>query len=74
MKETDSMTSVRWIAMIVAALALVCRLTLKQFAFGFATRESPGWHRDIFSVTPGVVLFWLLLAVSAILIEGSSKA
>ncbi len=27
----------------------------------------------IFSVTPGVVLFWLLLAVSAILIEGSVK-
>lgn len=68
------MTSLRWIAVIVAALALVCRLTLKQFAFGFAARESPGWHRDTFSVTPGAVLFWLLLAVSAILIEGSSKA
>jgi hypothetical protein len=74
MKETDSMTNFRWIAIIVAALALVCRLTLKQFAFGFATTVSPGWHRDIFSVTPGVVLFWLLLAVSSILIEGSIKA
>ena len=68
------MTSVRWIAVIVAVIALVCRLTLKQFAFGFATSQSPGWHRDIFSVTPGVALFWLLLAVSAILIEGSIKA
>lgn len=65
------MTTVRWIALIVAALALVCRLGLKQFAFGFATAATPLWHRDIFSVTPGVVLFWLLLAVSAILIEGS---
>ena len=68
------MTTVRWIAVIAAALAMVCRLTLKQFAFGSATTDSPGWHRDIFSVTPGVVLFWLLLAVSAILIEGSIKA
>jgi len=67
------MTTLRWIAVIVAALALLCRHTLKQFAFGFSTAVTPSWHRDIFSVTPGVVLFWLLLAVSAILIEGSIK-
>ncbi len=67
------MTTLRWIAMIVAVLALVCRLALKQFAFGFATPMATSWHRAFFSITPGVVLFWLLLAVSAILIEGSAK-
>lgn len=67
------MSPVRWIAVIVAALALVCRLTLKQFAFGFSRAVTPSWHRSIFTVTPGIVLFWLLLAVSAILIEGSIK-
>ena len=68
------MTTVRWIAVIVVALALVCRLTLKQFAFGFSTAVTPSWHRSVFTVTPGIVLFWLLLAVSAILIEGSIKS
>jgi hypothetical protein len=67
------MTTLRWIAVIVAALALMSRLTLKQFAFGFSTAVTPLWHRATFSVTPGIALFWLLLAVSAILIEGSVK-
>ncbi|MGA8669689.1 MAG: hypothetical protein WB679_07425 [Terracidiphilus sp.] len=39
----------------------------------FPTAVTPSWHRVIFSVTPGVVLFWVRLAVSAILIEGSVK-
>ncbi len=30
------MTTLRWIAVIIAALALVSRLKLKQFAFGFS--------------------------------------
>jgi hypothetical protein len=62
------MTTLRWIAVIVAA-----RLMLKQFAFGFSTAVTPSWHRATISVTPGIVLFWLLLAFSAILIEGSVK-
>jgi hypothetical protein len=36
------MTTVRSIAVIAAALALVCRLTLNQFAFGFRPRRLPG--------------------------------
>ena len=39
------MTTVRSIAVIAAALALVCRLTLNQFAFGFSTTATPGWHQ-----------------------------
>jgi hypothetical protein len=41
---------------------------IRRLPFKGSTR-----HRATFSVTPGIVVFWLLLAVSAILIEGSVK-
>lgn len=61
------MTTLKWLAAIAFVMALVCRFTLRQIAFGWATRVTPGYHRDVFSATLGVILFWVLIVLSATL-------
>ena len=56
-----------WRAAIAFVMALVCRFTLGQIAFGWATAVTPGYHREIFSATLGVILFWVLTFLSATL-------
>jgi hypothetical protein len=60
-----AMAALRWLALIVAALALVCRLAARRLPFDFGVVVTPQLHRGI---PIGVVFFWAGLTISAVLI------
>lgn len=59
------MTTFRWLALLVAVLAVACRLFGRFIPFDFAVAVTPQLHRGI---GIGIVLFWVFLALSAVLI------
>lgn len=58
------MTSMRWLAAIAFALAILCRLARSYVSFGLAFRVSPEVHR---AVSVDSILFWGLLALATVL-------
>jgi hypothetical protein len=59
------MTKFRWFALIVAVLAVTCRLAARHIPFDLAIAVAPQVHRGI---PLGIVLFWVFLMMSAALI------
>ena len=58
------MTMIRWFAAFAFVLALVCRFAWRLIPLDLGFRVTPEVHRG---VPVGIVLFWGLLALSAIL-------
>jgi hypothetical protein len=65
------MTTLRRLAAVAFALALLCGSALKQFALGWAVAVTPSRHADVISATLGLVLFCVLLLLSMIMICAS---
>jgi len=59
------MTTSRWLALIVAVLAIPCRLATRHIPIDLGVAVTSQLHRGI---PMGIVLFWLLLALSTALI------
>jgi hypothetical protein len=66
--KAQTMTPMRWIAVIALFLALTLRLSRPYVAFDFAYRVAPGLHRGIPVSGP---LFWSLLILGTILMAAS---
>ena len=62
------MTMIRWLAVFAFGLALVCRFAWRLIPLDVGFRVTPEMHRG---VPMGIVLFWGLLALSAILAQTS---
>ena len=62
------MTTMRWLAVVACALAMVCRVTLRGVGAGWATAVTPTLHREVFGFNIGVALFWALLIVGGTLL------
>ena len=67
-REAETMTPMRWIAVIVFLLALTLRLSRRYVSFELAYRVAPGLHRGISISGP---LFWSLLILGTILMASS---
>jgi hypothetical protein len=59
------MTPLRWLALIVAVLAVAFRLAARYIPFDIAVAVSPQLHRGI---PLGIVLFWVFLTLGAAMI------
>jgi len=62
--EAQPMTMMRFLAAFAFVLAIVCRFAWRLIPLDLAYRVTPEVHRG---VPMGIVLFWGLLALSAIL-------
>jgi hypothetical protein len=61
-----TMTTFRWLALVVAVLAVVCRLAVRHIPIDLAVAVTPQLHRGI---PIGIVLFWVFLTLSAAMIS-----
>jgi hypothetical protein len=62
------MTTMRWLAVVACALAIVCWVTLRGFGAGWATALTPTTHYEVFGFNIGVALFWALLIIGGTLL------
>jgi hypothetical protein len=67
-REAETMTPMRWIAVIAFLLALTLRVSHRYVSFELAYRVAPGLHRGIPISGP---LFWGLLVLGTILMAAS---
>jgi ABC-type amino acid transport system permease subunit len=60
-----TISTFRWIGLIIGVLAVVCRLAARHIPIDLAVAVTPQLHRGI---PIGVVLFWFFLTLSAVMI------